>query len=57
MRAIEADNEELKDILPKTYNRLENNTLATLLKNFNSIPMGLRSITPVSTISRRSSRC
>src|SRR5262249_16414835 len=37
MRAIEADNEELKDILPKTYNRLENDTLATLLKNFNSI--------------------
>ena len=24
MKAIEADNEELKDILPKTYNRLEN---------------------------------
>src|SRR3989454_10562376 len=41
MRAIEAENEELKDILPKTYNRLENDTLVTLLKNFNSIPMDI----------------
>lgn len=41
MRTIEADNEELKDVLPKTYNRLENDTLVTLLKNFNSIPMDI----------------
>jgi len=41
MRAIEAENEELKDVLPKTYNRLENDTLITLLKNFNSIPMDI----------------
>lgn len=41
MRAIEAENEELKDVLPKTYNRLENDTLVTLLKNFNSIPMDI----------------
>jgi type I restriction enzyme M protein len=41
MRAIEAQNEELKDVLPKTYNRLENDTLVTLLKNFNSIPMDI----------------
>lgn len=27
MRAVEAENEELKDVLPKTYNRLENDTL------------------------------
>src|SRR5438128_1116665 len=27
MRAIETENEELKDILPKTYNRLENASL------------------------------
>jgi type I restriction enzyme M protein len=39
MKAIEAENEELKDVLPKTYNRLEKDTLFTLLKAFNSIPM------------------
>jgi type I restriction enzyme M protein len=27
MRAIEAENEELKDILPKNYNGLENDLL------------------------------
>ena len=41
MKAIEADNEELKDVLPKTYNRLEKDTLVTLLKNFNLIPMDI----------------
>lgn len=41
MRAIEAANEDLKDVLPKTYNRLEKDTLVTLLKNFNSIPMDI----------------
>lgn len=41
MKAIEADNEELKDILPKTYNRLENSVLVTLLKTFSSIPMDI----------------
>ena len=39
MKAIEAENEELKDVLPKTYNRLENDTLFALLKNFSLIPM------------------
>lgn len=39
MRTIEAENEELKGVLPKNYNIFENRTLATLLKNFNSIPM------------------
>jgi type I restriction enzyme M protein len=39
MRAIESENEELRDVLPKTYNRLENRTLSSLLKTFNSIPM------------------
>lgn len=39
MKAIEAENEELKDVLPKTYNRLENNILVALLKNFSQIPM------------------
>ncbi|MEW6327678.1 MAG: class I SAM-dependent DNA methyltransferase [Thermodesulfobacteriota bacterium] len=41
MKAIERENEELKDILPKTYHRLQNQALASLLKNFNSIPMDI----------------
>ena len=39
MKAIEAENEELKDVLPKTYNRLENDILIALLKNFSQIRM------------------
>jgi len=39
MRAIEIENDDLKEVLPKTYNRLENSVLVTLLKTFNSIPM------------------
>ena len=39
MRAVEAENEELKDVLPKTYNRLQNDTLVALLRNFSEIPM------------------
>jgi type I restriction enzyme M protein len=39
MRAIEAENEALKDVLPKTYNRLDGRTLFALLKNFNLAPM------------------
>jgi len=42
MRAIEAENEELKDILPKNYNHLGNSTLIELLKTFNSVPMDRR---------------
>ena len=41
MKAIEAKNEELKDVLPKTYNRLENSVLVTLLKIFSNIPMDI----------------
>src|SRR5262249_22565920 len=41
MRAIETDNEELKELLPKTYRRLDNSTLVTLLKNFASVPMNI----------------
>lgn len=41
MKAIKAENEELKDTLPKTYNRLDNDILVTLLKNFNSVPMDI----------------
>jgi type I restriction enzyme M protein len=39
MKAIETENEELRDVLPRNYNRLENETLVTLLKSFASIPM------------------
>jgi type I restriction enzyme M protein len=38
MRAIEGENDDLKDVLPKTYNRFDNRVLFALLKNFNSIP-------------------
>jgi type I restriction enzyme M protein len=41
MKAIEAENEELKDVLPKTYNRLENATLAELLRLMASISMDI----------------
>ena len=41
MREIEAENEDLKDVLPKTFNRLENDVLVTLLKIFSSIPMDI----------------
>jgi len=41
MKAIEADNEDLKDVMPKTYNRLENDTLFALLKLFSEIPMDI----------------
>jgi len=39
MKAIEAENEDLKDVLPKTYTRLDNDTLIALLKIFFEIPM------------------
>lgn len=41
MRAVEAENEDLKDVLPKTYNTLDNSTLVDHLKTFNSIPMDI----------------
>jgi len=41
MRAIEAENPDLKDVLPKTYNRLENPVLVELLKIMASIPMDI----------------
>lgn len=41
MKAIEAENPDLKDVLPKTYNRLENVTLIELLKLMASIPMDI----------------
>lgn len=41
MKAIEAENEELRGVLPKDYNRLENDMLFALLKTFSEIPMGI----------------
>ena len=39
MKAIEAENAEPKEVFPETYQRLENDTLAALLKTFSGIPM------------------
>ena len=39
MKAVEAENEDLKGVLPKTYNKIENATLVSLLKTFSQIPM------------------
>jgi type I restriction enzyme M protein len=41
MRAIETENLDLKDVLPKTYNRFENSLLKELLKTMNSVPMDI----------------
>ena len=41
MRAIEADNEDLKDVLPRTYKSLEKELLVSLLKNFAAVPMDI----------------
>ncbi|WP_208325149.1 type I restriction-modification system subunit M N-terminal domain-containing protein [Providencia rettgeri] len=43
MKALEADNEAIKDALPKTYTRFENDMLKSLLKNFNDIDFSLGS--------------
>jgi type I restriction enzyme M protein len=42
MRAIEAENPDLKDVLPKTYNRFDNALLKELLKAMNSISMDIK---------------
>ncbi len=41
MKAIEFENDELKDVLPKTYQGFENALLKNLLKAFNAIPMDM----------------
>jgi len=41
MRTIEVENPDLKDVLPKTYNRFENTLLNSLLKTMNSVPMDI----------------
>ncbi|MDX9971788.1 MAG: class I SAM-dependent DNA methyltransferase [FCB group bacterium] len=41
MRLIEEQNADLKDVLPRTYNRFDNALLKELLKTLNSIPMDI----------------
>lgn len=41
MSAIEADNEDLRGILPKNYTAFDKPLLTELLKSFNSIPMDI----------------
>jgi type I restriction-modification system DNA methylase subunit len=41
MHAIEAENEDLRGILPKTYARLDNATLVELLKRIGAVPTDL----------------
>jgi type I restriction enzyme M protein len=41
MKAIEADNEELRGVLPTNYTQLNNDTLVALLKTFSEIPMDI----------------
>ena len=43
MKALEADNEAIKDALPKKYTRFDNDILKGLLKNFTAIDFGLGS--------------
>lgn len=39
MKAIEVENEELRGVLPRTYNHLDKDMLVALLKTFSGIPM------------------
>jgi type I restriction enzyme M protein len=41
MKAIETENPDLRDVLPKTYNRMDNATLVSLLRIFYAIEMDL----------------
>ena len=41
MRLIELENEDLKGVLPKTYQKVGNSALFTLLKTFASIPVNI----------------
>lgn len=43
MKALEAENEAIKDALPKTFTRFDNDILKSLLKNFNEIDFSLGS--------------
>ena len=42
MKAIEADNEDLKGVLPANYNRLDNSTLIELLRILGAIPTNIK---------------
>lgn len=39
MKAVEADNEDLKGVLPKSYTKIDDSILVSLLKNFSEIAM------------------
>jgi type I restriction enzyme M protein len=41
MKAIEADSEDLKGVLPRTHGRLDKELLVSRLKNFAAIPMDI----------------
>ena len=41
MKDIEEYNQDLKGVLPKTYTKLENKTLISLIKTFSEIPMDI----------------
>jgi type I restriction enzyme M protein len=41
MKAVERENEDLKDVLPKTYQRIDNTVLVELLKIMSGIPLDL----------------
>ena len=41
MKAIETENSQIEGVLPKTYNRLEKNTLLELLRIMEQIPMDI----------------
>lgn len=43
MKTLEAENESIKDALPKTFTRFDNDILKSLLKNFNEIDFSLGS--------------
>ena len=43
MKALEAENESIKDALPKTFTRFDNDILKSLLKNFNEVDFSLGS--------------
>lgn len=41
MKAIERENDDLRDVLPKSYQRIDNATLVELLKIMSSIPLDI----------------
>jgi type I restriction enzyme M protein len=41
MKSVERENEDLKDVLPKTYQRIDNTVLVELLKIMSCIPLDL----------------